>query len=169
MAAKKRNSRTSAKRKTSARSGQGRAGDAIALLKADHAKVKDLIKQFEGARSDSQKNKLAQQICQELTVHTALEEEIFYPAVREALSEEDLVDEAEVEHQSAKELISQIEDGQEGDDKWEAKVTVLGEYINHHVEEEEKEMFPKIRKAELDLKELALQLQTRKQELLAQQ
>lgn len=163
MAAKKK----SAKKK-SAGNASGAAGrtDAIALLKADHANVKDLFEQFESARTDKQKLKLAQTICQELTVHTTIEEEIFYPAAREALEEDDMLDEAAVEHQTAKDLIEQIENGQPGEDMWEAKVKVLSEYINHHVEEEEKEMFPQVKKTDLDLKVLGAQMAERKQELL---
>lgn len=148
------------------KSGNGRARDAIGLLKADHAKVKELFAQFEKARNDSQKQRLAETICQELTVHTTLEEEIFYPAAQEAIDEPDLVDEAEVEHQSAKDLIEQIESGGPEEDKWEAHVKVLGEYVMHHVKEEEGELFPQVRETDLDLKALAEQLLARKQELL---
>jgi hemerythrin superfamily protein len=140
--------------------------DAIALLRADHAKVEALFEQFQKAREAARKQKLAQLICMELTLHTAIEEEIFYPAARAALpKEEDLLDEAEVEHASAKELIAQIEAGAPGDDKWEAKVMVLAEYIKHHVKEEHTEMFPKVRKTKLDLRALGRQLQQRKEEL----
>jgi hemerythrin superfamily protein len=89
-----------------------------------------------------------------LTVHAEAEEEIFYPAAREAIEEQDLLDEAEVEHASAKDLIAQIEAMDSSDPLYDAKVTVLGEYIDHHVEEEEKEMFPKVKKAKLDLEAL---------------
>jgi hemerythrin superfamily protein len=140
--------------------------DAIALLKADHAKVKALFAQFESARGDARKVKLATTICSELKIHTRIEEEIFYPAAREALSDDDMMDEANVEHQSAKELISQIEAGHPGEDMWEAKVKVLSEYINHHVKEEETEMFVEMRKSEVDLKALGEQLASRKQQLL---
>lgn len=157
----------SSKQRPSKRRGTARSADAIALLKADHAKVQDLFSQFEKARSDDRKQTLAQQICAELTVHTTIEEEIFYPAAREALDDDDLVDEADVEHASAKELIAQIQGGSPDDDKWDAKVTVLGEYIKHHVKEEQNEMFPKLRKAELDLRALGDQLRARKQELQA--
>lgn len=139
--------------------------DAIKMLKEDHAKVKGLFKKFESASSESSRQELAAQICTELTIHTTLEEEIFYPAARAALDEPDLLDEAEVEHASAKELISQIEAGQPGDELWDAKVTVLGEYVEHHIKEEEKEMFPKIRKADLDLKALGATMAERKEEL----
>lgn len=157
----------SAKKKSAdnASKSSGRS-DAISLLKADHANVKDLFEQFEAARTAKQKVKLAQTICHELTVHTTIEEEIFYPAAREALAEDGMLDEAAVEHQTAKDLIEQIENGQPGEDMWEAKVKVLSEYINHHVEEEEKEMFPQVKKTDLDLKELGAQLAERKQELL---
>ena len=141
--------------------------DAVKLLKDDHAKVKGLFADFEHARTDQQKVKLATSICQELTVHTTVEEELFYPAARAALDDDDMLDEADVEHQSAKELISQIESGKPGQDMWEAKVKVLGEYINHHVKEEETEMFPAVRKTDVDLKALGAQIQARKQELLA--
>ncbi len=160
MATRKKSSRRkSAKRST------GRAADAIALLRADHTKVQDLFSQFEKTRSDDRKRSLAEQICMELTVHTTIEEEIFYPAVREALDEEDLLDEATVEHASAKELIAQIQGGSPKDDMWDAKVTVLGEYVKHHVKEEQNEMFPKVRKSKLDLRVLGDQLRARKQEL----
>jgi len=145
-----------------------RPKDAIALLRADHAAVQALFDQFEKARDDARKQKLAQQICMELKIHASIEEEIFYPATREFLpKEKDLLDEAEVEHASAKELIAQIEAGGPGTALWEAKVTVLGEYIKHHVKEEQNEMFPKVRKTKLDLQALGAQLQSRKDELTA--
>ena len=110
-------------------------------------------------------------MCKLLTVHAQIEEELFYPAAREALEEneegEKLLDEAEVEHASAKELIAQIEDSEEGEDLFEAKVMVLGEYIEHHVKEEENELFPKVSKTDLDLEQLGQELQDRKTELLA--
>ena len=139
--------------------------DALALLKADHDLVEDLFDKFDKARTDKQKDSLAEQICSELTTHAQIEEEIFYPAVRDAIDEEDLMDEAEVEHTSAKDLIAQIEESQAGEEKFDAKVTVLGEYIRHHVKEEETEMFPKVRKADLDLKALGSEMAARKAEL----
>jgi hemerythrin superfamily protein len=147
---------------------QGRAPDALALLKADHELVQDLFDQFEKARTEKQKAALATQICAELTVHARIEEEIFYPAVREAIDEEDLMDEAEVEHASAKDLIAEIEGSKPGEERFDAKVTVLGEYIKHHVKEEQSEMFPKVRKTDLDLKELGAALSARKAELQAE-
>ena len=149
--------------------------DACSLLDADHRNVKKLFKDFEeltGSRSKTaaqKKRDLADRICNELKVHTQIEEEIFYPAVRAAIAQDDLLDEAEVEHASAKELIAQIEDGDESDPKWEAKVTVLGEYIDHHVKEERNELFPKARAAKrLDLVAMRDELQARKDELMAE-
>ena len=147
--------------------------DACDLLDADHRAVKKMFKEYEEltgskARSAAQKKKdLATQICTELTVHAQIEEEIFYPAVREAISETDLLDEAEVEHASAKELIAQIEAATEVDDKFDAKVIVLGEYIDHHVKEERNEIFVKARAARgLDLVAMREQLAARKEELM---
>lgn len=128
------------------------AQDAVELLRADHRKVQDLFHQFEKARSDDRKAELAREICAELKVHAQIEEEIFYPAAREALKKQDLIDEAAVEHATAKDLIAQIEQGGPGQELFDAKVTVLGEYIQHHVKEEQNELFPKVKKAKLDLK-----------------
>src|SRR5689334_22434705 len=122
---------------TSSRSNTGKTAvpDAISLLKADHAKVQDLFDQFSKARSSSRKQALTLEICMELKIHTTIEEEIFYPAARKAIDDNDLLDEATVEHQSAKELIAQIEEGSPGEELWDARVTMLGEYIKHHVKE----------------------------------
>lgn len=139
--------------------------DAIALLKADHEKVTGLFERFERSRQDEVKQRLADEICAELTVHATIEEEIFYPAVREAIGDDDLMDEATVEHAGAKDLIAQIRDASPGDELYDAKVTVLGEYIRHHVKEEHSEMFPKARQSGVDLKELGNRLSERKQAL----
>ena len=144
--------------------------DAIALLKADHDKVEDLFKQFEKASGDGRKEKLAMQICQELTIHATIEEEIFYPAC-EGKVEEDLIKEAYVEHDAAKVLIAEIEAGEPNDEFYDAKVKVLQEEIEHHVEEEEKRMeglFSQARKAGLDMDALGEQLGVRKAELMTQ-
>lgn len=145
--------------------------DAIKLLTTDHAEVKALFKQYEklakAAAPADEKQALAQQICDMLKVHAQIEEEIFYPAARAVLDEQDLVDEADVEHASAKELIGQIESGDAEDDHYDAKVKVLGEYIEHHVGEEEKELFPEVRKAGLDVVDVGEQLAARKDELMA--
>ena len=161
-----RKSAAPAKKSTRARA------DATTLLAKDHKDVKALFKRYEKlskAEADgSERQELAEQICEMLTVHAQIEEEIFYPAVREADVEEDLMDEAEVEHASAKDLISQIRSMSPEDDLYDAKVTVLGEYINHHVEEEEGQMFPKARRAKVDLEGLAGQLKERKDALMSE-
>ena len=146
--------------------------DATALLQRDHADVRKLFKQFEkladAEAEGEERQALAQQICTMLTVHATIEEEIFYPAAREAEVEEDLLDEAEVEHASAKDLIAQIQSMSPDDELYDAKVKVLGEYVNHHVEEEEGQMFPKCRRAKMDLAGLAQDLAERKAELMGE-
>ncbi len=141
--------------------------DAIALLKEDHRTVEDLFEQFEKASGNGRKQKLAEQICMELSIHAKIEEEIFYPAC-EGKVEEDLLKEAYVEHDGAKVLIAQIMAGGPNDEFYDAKVTVLQEQIEHHVEEEEKRMeglFSQARKAGLDMDALGLELAARKREL----
>lgn len=143
--------------------------DAVALLKADHRTVEDLFEKFEGAKGDGAKQKIALQICMELTVHAKIEEEIFYPAC-EGHVEEDLLKEAYVEHDGAKVLIAEIEAGDPSDEFYDAKVKVLSEQIEHHVEEEEKRMegmFSQARKAGLDMDALGEQLRARKAELVS--
>jgi hemerythrin superfamily protein len=143
--------------------------DAVAMLKADHRKVEGLFEAFEEATAAGQKRKLAEQICMELKIHTILEEEIFYPAC-EGKVEEDLLAEAYVEHDSAKVLIAQIEDSEPAAEFYDAKVKVLSEEIEHHVEEEEKRiegMFSQARKAGLDMDALGEQMAQRKEQLLA--
>ncbi len=170
MAARKKaaaRKQTTARKSAPARKSASRGKDAIALLKADHALVQGMFGQFGKARGDDRKRELAERIRQELKVHTQIEEEIFYPAAREALREADLLDEAEVEHASAQDLISQIESSSPGAELYDAKVTVLGEYVKHHVKEEQNEMFPKLRKTKLDLKELGQRLEERKMQLQA--
>ena len=148
-----------------------RAKNAIALLTADHKAVKTLFRQYQKLMSqdaaDDDKGAIAELICNELTVHAQVEEEIFYPAARAAIDDDDLLDEAQVEHSTAKDLIAQLKSMEPGDTLYDAKVTVLGEYIDHHVKEEEEEMFPKVRKANLDLVELGSSLAQRKEELKA--
>ena len=145
-----------------------KTADAIKLLKDDHKEVKSYFKQYESLEDDTEKQDLANKICLALTVHAQIEEEIYYPATREAIDDDDLLDEAEVEHASAKQLIAEIQAMKAGDRLFDAKVTVLGEYIDHHVEEEESEMFPESRDSDLDLKALGAQLGQRKAELMAQ-
>jgi len=147
-----------------------KAPDAIALLKADHRTVEDLFEQFESASGDGKKQKIALQICLELTVHAKIEEEIFYPAC-EGKIEEDLLKEAYVEHDGAKVLIAEIEAGGPDDEYYDAKVKVLSEQIEHHVGEEEQRMegmFAQARKAGLDMDALGEELRVRKAELIAE-
>jgi len=144
--------------------------DAIALLKADHRTVEELFAKFEKASGDGRKQALAEEICLELSVHAQIEEEIFYPAC-EGKVEEDLLKESYVEHDGAKVLIAEIIKGRSGDEYYDAKVKVLQEEIEHHVEEEEKRMeglFAQARKAELDMDALGEQLAARKMELTEQ-
>ncbi len=144
--------------------------DAVALLKEDHRTVEQLFEQFEKASGDGRKEKLAKQICLELTVHATIEEEIFYPAC-EGKIEEDLLKEAYVEHDAAKILIKQIQAGGPDDEYYDSKVKVLQEEIEHHVEEEEKRMegmFAQARKAGVDMDSLGEQLAARKAELMQQ-
>ncbi len=155
-----------------AQSTTAKTEDAEKLLKADHRKVEQLFQQYKSAKDDTDKKaELAQQICNELIVHTKLEEEIFYPACREKDVEDDSLDEAQVEHDGAKVMIAELIEGSPDDDYYDAKVTVLSEYIKHHVGEEEKAsdgIFAKARKAGVDMNALGSRIQARKTELLGQ-
>jgi hypothetical protein len=145
--------------------------DAIALLKADHRKVEALFEQYEGTNGAAAKKKIAHQICVELKVHTAIEEEIFYPAFKGKI-EDDILEEAYVEHDGAKVLINDIEAGDPGDDFYDAKVKVLSEEIKHHVHEEEmpsEGMFAQCRATDVDLVALRDEMLALKQSLLAQE
>lgn len=157
----------SQRRTTRTASRSQRSPDAIRLLKADHREVEALFAEYETTSGDNRKQALADEICQKLIVHTQVEEEILYPAAYEALDEDDLVDEAEVEHASAKELIAQIRASSPSEPLYDAKVKVLSEYIAHHVCEEEKELFPELKDTDLDLKALGQQIAERKAQLLA--
>ena len=144
---------------------------AIDLLKEDHDKVKKAFKEFEKLdRSDTETcRQVVRTVCEDLRVHTTLEEEIFYPAVREAIDDEDIMNEAAVEHETAKMLIEQLENMEPDDPNYHATFTVLGEYVIHHVKEEEGEMFPQAKKAEgLDLEALGERMRARKEELTAE-
>jgi hypothetical protein len=143
--------------------------DAVAMLKADHRKVEDLFARFEKAKDSASKAKLAKEICTELTVHATIEEEIFYPACKEAV-EDDLEHEAYVEHDGAKVLIAEITASSPDDEFFDAKVTVLSEMIKHHVKEEEKPgegFFAQARKGDVDMEALGGRLEARKGQLLA--
>jgi hemerythrin superfamily protein len=166
----KRPARKSAAKKMSRTSVKVSKNEAIAQLTADHARVKKLFKQYDklakADAGDSERQKLAKTICAELTAHATAEEEIFYPAARTAIDKRDLIDEADVEHASAKDLIAQIEGSSPSDDHYDAKVKVLGEYIDHHVQEEQDEMFPKVRRAKLDTIALGEQIAQRKAQIM---
>lgn len=153
------------KKSPKAAEGNARPVDAIRFLKEDHREVKSWFKAYEKLDTDTEKQKLADKICLGLSIHMRIEEEIFYPAIRPKLDHDDLLSEAEVEHGSAKQLIADIRRMRAGEPLFSAKVKVLGEYIVHHVEEEESEMFPEVRGAKLDLKALGLQLAELKSKL----
>lgn len=144
--------------------------DAIKLLKTDHQEVSAMFEAYEklGDRGKSKKAQIASKICKALSVHAQVEEEIFYPEVRAEMDEEDLLNEAEVEHGSIKDLVGEIEAGIDGeiDGKFDAKVKVLSEWVKHHVKEEQTELFPKVRESDIDLDALGERLQARKEELM---
>ncbi len=145
--------------------------DATQILTADHKKVSKIFADFEKIKDDDSERKqaLVKMVCDELTVHAQIEEEIFYPAMREALKEkdEDLLDEAEVEHESLKRLIETLRSSDPDDHLYDANVKVLSEYVKHHVKEEQDEMFAKARKVKgLDLKQLGEELTARKMQLM---
>ena len=144
--------------------------DAIALLMADHKQVQKLFKDFQKLNEgdETEKAAIVNEACTALTIHSQLEEEIFYPAAREILEEDDLLDEAEVEHATAKELIAQLESMEPGEPLYEAKFTVLAEYVNHHIKEEQDEMFPAVKRAKLDVHALGERMTQRKHELEAE-
>jgi len=142
--------------------------EATALLRADHKAVSLLFEQYETARSSTKKKALVAQICTELTVHAQIEEEIFYPQVKIALKDDELIPEATVEHATLKDLIAQIEDIEPDGEMYDAKVKVLSEYVKHHVKEEQTQIFPKVKASSLDLYALGDQLSQRKEELLAE-
>jgi hemerythrin superfamily protein len=149
---------------------KAKAAGAIEMLKEDHDKVKKAFKEFEKMdREDiASAQQLVQTVCEELKVHTTLEEEIFYPAAREAIEDEDILNEAQVEHETAKMLIEQLENMGADDPNYYATFKVLGEYVTHHIKEEEGEMFPQVKKSDLDLEELGQRMKQRKQELLGE-
>lgn len=142
---------------------------ALELLMADHRKVEDLLEQFEQEKESDEgtRREIAQRICAEITIHAQVEEELFYPWLKENLDEEDMdmVEEAYVEHATAKDLIAQIEGTSDIDEQFNAKVKVLGEYIKHHVQEEENEIFQEVRAEQEELDELGQEMAARKGEL----
>ena len=165
---------------SSRKSGNRRSGgksatqgpNALTLLRQDHDEVSEMFEKFEKRKdkmTSQQKQTLVEEICTALTVHAQIEEEIFYPAVGPEIDDEDLMDEAVVEHQSLKELIAKIEDEGPDGEYYDAHVTVLGEYVKHHVKEEQGEMFKKVRATDIDLKELGGRMQQRKMELMGEE
>ena len=141
--------------------------DAIAMLKADHKKVSGLFAEFEKARAATTKKRLVSTICHELSLHAQVEEEVFYPAVKTALKDKELIPEAVVEQATMKDLIAQIEGAEPEGEMYDAKVKVLSEYVKHHVKEEHTEMFPKAATTRLDMMALGAAMAARKSELLA--
>lgn len=148
------------------------AVDALELLTADHEEVTQLFDDYEQLATsdadDETRQELAEQICMMLSVHAAIEEEIFYPAVRESIEDEDLVEEAENEHQQVRDLITQIQSADPADEDYDDQVRALAEAVEHHVREEEDEMFAKVRDSDMDLEEIGIELSDRKAELIAQ-
>jgi hemerythrin superfamily protein len=148
---------------------KAKAAGAIELLKEQHDKVKKAFKEFEKLdREDTEtRQQLVQSVCEDLKLHTTLEEELFYPAAREAIDDEDILNEAQVEHETAKMLVEQLENMGPDDPNFHATFTVLGEYVMHHVKEEEGEMFPQVKKTDLDLEELGSRMRSRMEELVS--
>lgn len=147
------------------------SNDAVSMLKRDHDAVKDLFDRFESAEQAAEKRKIARRAIEELRVHAAIEEEIFYPAVREHLAKNDpklnVMNEADEEHHVAKVLIAELDRMQESGDHWEAKFKVLAENVRHHIKEEENQMLPKATDLQIDFEELGRRMEARKQELKA--
>ena len=159
---------TAPKKTTTRKTSAPKAQDATALLRADHKLVSDLFAEYEKTRSPLRKMALVTKICTELSVHAQVEEEIFYPAVKAALKDKELVPEAIIEQATMKALIAQVEGVTPDGEMFDAKIKVLSEYVKHHVKEEHTEMFPKAKASKLDLVELGARLTDRKRELMAQ-
>jgi len=149
---------------------KAQATGAVEILREQHDKAKKAFKQFEKLdREDTEaQQQLVRTVCEDLKLHTTLEEELFYPAAREAIDDEDLLNEAQVEHETAKMLIEQLENMSGDDPNFHATFTVLGEYVLHHVKEEEGEMFPQVNETDLDLEELGTRMRSRMQELMGE-
>jgi hypothetical protein len=157
--ATRKNAATRTRTASSRSNGRAKPADALRLLKEDHARVKALFEKFERTSAESGRQAIAEEICMELRTHALLEESVFYPRVREAIDEAELLEEAEIEHASAKDLIAQIEESTPSEPRFEALVTVLREYVMHHVKEEETEMFRQVRGTQLDLAALGEEMQ----------
>ena len=146
--------------------------DAVSLLTSDHAEVKQMFEEYrqlvQDNADDDRRDELAAEICSALTVHAEIEEDIFYPALRERLDDDLALDQAEVEHAIARDLVEQIEAMEPDDALFDARMLVLAEYVEHHVQEEESEIFPQAEKSGIDLDELGAELAARRHELLAE-
>lgn len=158
---------TTATRKMTAASAAPKAQEATAMLRADHKHVSALFEVYGAARSPAKKKDIVASICTELRVHAQAEEEIFYPAVKQALKDHELVPEASVEHATLKDLVSQVKGIKPDGEMFDAKIKVLAEYVKHHVKEEQDEMFPKARETSHDMVALGAKMAARKEELLA--
>jgi hemerythrin superfamily protein len=165
--ATKRTKTASASRKKETEPAPMQEMSAIDFLEEDHRQVEKFFDEYQELEDASDKNQLAVKICTMLQAHTQIEEEIFYPAAREAIENPELIDEAIVEHASAKQLIAEIENMKPGDELYDAKVKVLQEQVLHHVEEEEGELFPQVEASELDLEALGKKMAERKATLLS--
>ena len=152
------------KKQESKAKGSSAGMDAVQLLKHDHDAVTRMFEEFESA-DDDRKFELAAEICQALTIHSTIEEEIFYPQVREAVDAEDMMLEAEIEHDSIKQLVERVQEGEIDELQLSATIKVMKEYVSHHVNEEQRKMFPRAKRADLDLEALGRELQQRKTEL----
>ncbi|QDL36765.1 hemerythrin domain-containing protein [Rhodoferax sediminis] len=159
---------TTATKRTTERPPTKKPQDATALLRADHEAVGQLFDDYEKTRSAARKKEIVAKICTELGVHAQIEEEIFYPAVKLALKDKELVPEATVEHATLKALVAQVEGVEPEGEMFEARIQVLCEYVKHHVKEEQEQMFPKAKSSNLDLQALGAKLAERKAQLLAQ-
>ena len=159
---------TIAMKKKSKPNNSSKVQDAIALLRADHKLVSALFTEYENASSTSKKKMLVSQICTELSVHAQVEEEIFYPAVKQALKDKVIIPEALVEHATLKELIGQVQGIEPDGEMFDAKLKVLSEYVKHHVKEEQNEMFPQAKSTNLNLVELGSKIAARKKVLLGE-
>ena len=142
----------------------------LSMLLDDHRKVKKIFKDFQSEKDDSNKQAMVEEACKELTVHTSIEEQKFYPFLREQDPDTfgDLLNEAKVEHASAKDLISQLQGMSPDDDLFDATFTVLGEYVNHHITEEEDELFPKVISKKIDLSEIQTDMEQLKEQLMTE-
>lgn len=158
---------TATKKKTEEKKAP-KAMEATKLLRADHKLVSDLFEEYENTTSVKKKRELVAQICTELTVHAQIEEEIFYPAVKRALKDKELIPEATIEHNTLKQLIAEVEGKEPDGEMFDARIKVMSEYVKHHVKEEQTEIFPKAKATKLDMEELGALLMERKEELLAQ-